>query len=56
MGPIAGLDNVRDREVVELLSQQMYQRGKAAVMVDHDGRVLDLCDRVVSIVDSQPRE
>ncbi|UQN08127.1 ABC transporter ATP-binding protein [Deinococcus sp. QL22] len=54
--PTASLDSVRGREVVELLAQQVHERGKAAVMVTHDERVLDLCDRVVSIVDGQLRE
>jgi putative ABC transport system ATP-binding protein len=54
--PTASLDSVRGREVVELLAQQVHDRGKAAVMVTHDERVLDLCDRVVTIVDGQLRE
>ncbi|OLV19110.1 ABC transporter ATP-binding protein [Deinococcus marmoris] len=54
--PTASLDSVRGREVVELLAQQVHAHGKAAVMVTHDERVLDLCDRVVSIVDGQLRE
>ncbi|MPY67934.1 ABC transporter ATP-binding protein [Deinococcus sp. SDU3-2] len=54
--PTASLDSARGREVVELLAGQVRQRGKAAVMVTHDERVLDLCDRVVSIVDGRLRE
>lgn len=54
--PTASLDSARGREVVELLAQQVHERGKAAVMVTHDERVLDLCDRVVSIVDGRLRE
>jgi len=54
--PTASLDSVRGREVVELIAQQVHEHGRAAVMVTHDERVLDLCDRVVSIVDGQLRE
>lgn len=54
--PTASLDSTRGREVVELLAGQVRERGKAAVMVTHDERVLDLCDRVVSIVDGRLRE
>ncbi|EYB67081.1 Phosphonate-transporting ATPase [Deinococcus phoenicis] len=51
--PTASLDSVRGREVVQLLAQEVHGRGKAAVMVTHDERVLDLCDRVVQIVDGR---
>lgn len=49
--PTASLDGTRGREVVQMLAQAVHERGKAAVMVTHDERVLDLCDRVVTIVD-----
>lgn len=51
--PTASLDSVRGREVVELLAAQVRGQGKAAVMVTHDERVLDLCDRVVHLVDGR---
>jgi len=54
--PTASLDSVRGREVVELIARQVHERGRAAVMVTHDERVLDLCDRVVHIVDGRLRE
>lgn len=54
--PTASLDSVRGREVVELLAAQVHADGKAAVMVTHDERVLDLCDRVVQIVDGRVSE
>ncbi len=54
--PTASLDSVRGREVVELLAQQVHAHGKAAVMVTQDERVLDLCDRVVSIVGGHLQE
>ncbi|GHF79590.1 hypothetical protein GCM10017782_16840 [Deinococcus ficus] len=54
--PTASLDGPRGREVVELLARAVHGRGKAAVMVTHDERVLDLCDRVVTLVDGTLRE
>lgn len=49
--PTASLDSKRGRAVVELMATEVKQRGKAAVMVTHDERVLDLCDRIVTIKD-----
>ncbi len=54
--PTASLDGARGREVVQMLAQEVHGRGKAAVMVTHDERVLDLCDRVVTIVDGRLSE
>lgn len=54
--PTASLDSVRGREVVQLLADEVHLRGKAAVMVTHDERVLSLCDRVVTIVDGRLSE
>ncbi|WP_022800694.1 ABC transporter ATP-binding protein [Deinococcus ficus] len=54
--PTASLDGPRGREVVELLAHAVHGRGRAAVMVTHDERVLDLCDRVVTLVDGTLRE
>ncbi|ADY26876.1 Phosphonate-transporting ATPase [Deinococcus proteolyticus MRP] len=49
--PTAALDGVRGREVVTMLAREVRERGKAAVMVTHDERVLDLCTRVVRLED-----
>lgn len=49
--PTASLDSERGRAVVEMLSQEVKQRNKAAIMVTHDTRMLDLCDRVVYMED-----
>lgn len=54
--PTASLDSSLGREVVQMLAQAVHERGKAAVMVTHDERVLDLCDRVVTIVDGHLTE
>ncbi|MFD3446526.1 ABC transporter ATP-binding protein [Microbacteriaceae bacterium 4G12] len=49
--PTASLDSKRGRDVAEMLANEVKTRGKAAVMVTHDERVLDLCDRIVMIKD-----
>ncbi|MFC6616637.1 ABC transporter ATP-binding protein [Deinococcus radiophilus] len=54
--PTASLDGVRGREVVALLAREVQARGKAAVMVTHDERVLDLCTRVVRLEDGRVLE
>lgn len=54
--PTASLDSERGRAVVEMLAAEVKQRGKAAVMVTHDHRMLDLCDRIVYIEDGKLSE
>jgi putative ABC transport system ATP-binding protein len=49
--PTASLDSHRGRAVVELLANEVHERDKAAVLVTHDERLLDLCDRVIHIAD-----
>lgn len=44
--PTASLDGERGRQVVEMIRMEVKKHGKAAVMVTHDERVLDLVDRV----------
>ncbi|HEY9575274.1 MAG TPA: ABC transporter ATP-binding protein [Lachnospiraceae bacterium] len=44
--PTASLDANRGRQVVEMIRHQVKKEQKAAVMVTHDERVLDLVDRV----------
>jgi putative ABC transport system ATP-binding protein len=51
--PTTGLDSRRGREVVELLLGEVKARDKAAILVTHDERMLDLCDRVVHIEDGR---
>ncbi|WP_430509887.1 ABC transporter ATP-binding protein [Gottfriedia solisilvae] len=47
--PTASLDAERGRTVVEMLANEVKKRNKAAIMVTHDKRMLDLCDRVIFI-------
>jgi putative ABC transport system ATP-binding protein len=51
--PTASLDSKRGRQVVEMLADEVKSRRKAAIMVTHDERVLDLCDRVLTIKDGK---
>ncbi|MEK0317762.1 ABC transporter ATP-binding protein [Cohnella sp. 56] len=49
--PTASLDEERGAEVVRMLAEGARTDGKAAVMVTHDSRVLELCDRVLKLQD-----
>lgn len=51
--PTASLDAVRGRQAVELIRAEVKKRRKAAVMVTHDERVLDLADRVLRLENHQ---
>ncbi|MCF7620655.1 MULTISPECIES: ABC transporter ATP-binding protein [Bacillaceae] len=51
--PTASLDSKRGRDVVEMLAHEVKSRNKAGIMVTHDERMLDLCDRVVNITDGK---
>jgi len=44
--PTASLDGVRGRQVVEMIKKEVIKHKKAAIMVTHDERVLDLVDAV----------
>ncbi|KKO54387.1 ABC transporter ATP-binding protein [Paenibacillus sp. DMB20] len=54
--PTASLDSERGRTVVQMLADEVKLRQKAAVMVTHDQRMLDLCDRIVYIEDGKLSE
>lgn len=51
--PTASLDSKRGREVVQIIQQTVHQEDKAAVMVTHDERVLDLVDSIWQIEDGR---
>ena len=44
--PTASLDGMRGRQVVEMIKKEVVKHKKAAIMVTHDERVLDLVDAV----------
>ena len=44
--PTASLDGARGRKVVEMIRLEVKKYNKAAIMVTHDERVLDLADQV----------
>lgn len=49
--PTASLDKERGRQVVEMIRNEVKKHNKAAIMVTHDERVLDLADRVYKLED-----
>lgn len=51
--PTASLDAERGRHVVERIRMEVHRRSKAAVMVTHDERVLDLADRIYRMEDGR---
>lgn len=51
--PTASLDSKRGYEVVSIIQQTVHQENKAAVMVTHDERVLDLVDTIWEIEDGK---
>jgi len=54
--PTASLDSVRGRQVVEMLAKEVHEREKGGILVTHDERLIDLCDRVVRITDGRIHE
>lgn len=51
--PTASLDTKRAHEVVSLIAQEVRTRRKAAIMVIHDERMLDYCDKVYRMEDGR---
>lgn len=49
--PTASLDSKKAYDVVKLLSKETKELKKATIMVTHDERMLEFCDRVYVIVD-----
>ncbi|EJB3553145.1 ABC transporter ATP-binding protein [Listeria monocytogenes] len=49
--PTASLDANRGHKVVQMIADEVKRKNKAAIMVTHDERVLDLVDRVIQIED-----
>jgi len=51
--PTASLDTQRAHEVVQLIAREVKSRNKAAIMVTHDERMLDYCDKVYRMEDGK---
>lgn len=51
--PTASLDTKRAHEVVSLIAQEVKSRRKAAIMVTHDERMLEYCDKVYRMEDGK---
>lgn len=49
--PTASLDTDRAFEIVEILRDLTHEKNKTTIMVTHDQRLLDYCDRVYEIRD-----
>lgn len=54
--PTASLDSQRGRQVVELLAHEVHSRNTAGILVTHDERLIDVCDRVLRITDGEVSE
>ncbi|HEL1067904.1 TPA: ABC transporter ATP-binding protein [Streptococcus equi subsp. zooepidemicus] len=51
--PTASLDTEKAFEVVELLAKESKEKNKAIIMVTHDNRMIDYCDKVYRMQDGQ---
>lgn len=51
--PTASLDSERGKRAVEMIAMEVHQRKKAAIMVTHDQRVLDLADTIYQMNDGK---
>ncbi|PFK47126.1 hemin ABC transporter ATP-binding protein [Bacillus cereus] len=51
--PTASLDSKRAREVVELMKDEVKKNKKAAIMITHDEKMLDVCDRILALRDGK---
>lgn len=51
--PTASLDSKRAREVVEMMKREVKESQKAAIMITHDERMLDVCGRILTLRDGQ---
>lgn len=54
--PTASLDTERALEVVDILAKEAKEQDKAIIMVTHDKRLLDKCDRVLEMKDGELNE
>ncbi|MDX8417577.1 ABC transporter ATP-binding protein [Absicoccus intestinalis] len=54
--PTASLDSQRGRQAVKMIAMEVHKRNKAAIMVTHDSRVLDLVDIVYQMEDGKLKQ
>ena len=54
--PTASLDQKSGREVVEIIKRMAKELGVTVVLVTHDNRILDIADRIVSLVDGSLKD
>ncbi|MNP86537.1 putative hemin import ATP-binding protein HrtA [compost metagenome] len=51
--PTASLDTQRAHEVVQLIAKEVKAKNKACIMVTHDERMLQYCDKVYRMEDGR---
>lgn len=51
--PTSALDTQLGEQVMELIRTEMKRRGTAAIVVTHDERITEYCDRSVHIIDGR---
>lgn len=51
--PTASLDYANGRRVMELLQRQAHESNKTIIVITHDERMLDVCDRIWRIEDGK---
>lgn len=51
--PTASLDGKRGRLIVEMIRKEVKKHNRAAIMVTHDERVLDLVDKIYRLIDGK---
>ena len=54
--PTASLDTEKAYEVVKILAKEAKEKNKATIMVTHDLRLVDYCDKVYLMEDGRLRE
>ncbi|HFN9948965.1 TPA: ABC transporter ATP-binding protein [Enterococcus faecium] len=54
--PTASLDSEKAREVVDILAKGSKEKNKATIMVTHDTRLIDKCDRIFMMEDGVLKE
>jgi putative ABC transport system ATP-binding protein len=51
--PTSSLDTELGAQVMELIRDEMKSRGTAAIVVTHDERITEYCDRTLHITDGR---